>query len=958
MTIQTHSTARKFIEAFILICGCVTGLSLSAALTNPDFESGLTGWYAKGSSNLTLQTGDVHAGTAAALSSNRSVAWHGPGQNILTDVQSAGPGSFEISLFAKNYGTAADLRAVVRLKYGGTNYYHSLQVNVGTTWTEVAGSLELDWVGTLQEAEFYVAGLNASQSFAIDTSSMELVFTKGDDWFVSPTGNDSNSGTSQASPFQTIQAAVDLAQPGDVINLLAGTYKASDYDTVQTELQSYLSTPYANIPASIGEINPTRELARFTNSGTPDAYITLRAFQGAAVKLSFNGLYGINFVGASYIVIEGLEIEGPSLDISYSMADRNRTLRPRSTAFAGIGVQIRNSHHIIVRDCFIHHTPGAGVRSDDSDYLVYEGNIVSHCNWWTPSGSSAMVVASARSYDNYEGDKIWIRRNVVHSSWNTQVFTLISRDPDDTGYGGAMHGKIEDGQGLYTTRNNGSADLFGIPEGYAFGDFRIENNLVFNNGYGGLTYHKTDRGTIMNNTIIDNGVFPPNAPRSGSNFNNSNDVDYFNNVISYTHGNPSFIFQSSGINVTNNLFHGPSTSQVSGNTYKSYADRLNTFDDPVISFGPAIGDSRMESVFGVGNLPAPAILFSYDFVPKAGGDATDTGIAVGGAYPIDDIDTYSRAFADLDLGAYDSDQSNFANSVDPRYLLRITEPAGYLRFEPFNTGKLPTNLLENTDFETGLNNWSAKGPGTVSAVTGNAYSNNTSLRASSRTSIWNGPMQDITTLGLDAGQGTYRLSGYVKNTSGSSEARLTLRVKANGVNSYFKVVGTVDSNWTLVEGEVPVSWTGTLTEMEFYVANTAATVDFDIDVLSVQRVNRIEAESATLLGSASVGSDVNASGGQMVTGLGGSNGSGLTIASTPAAKNIRIGLTTLSHGTVSIYINGSHFQNIYSSPAVSLSFPGKEILIAGINLDAGDSLSIRKDNWDSDSRIDYVEFEY
>lgn len=44
------------------------------------------------------------------------------------------------------------------------------------------------------------------------------------DFYVSPQGSDRNSGNSSNSPIQTIQLAVDKAQPGDTINLAPGTY--------------------------------------------------------------------------------------------------------------------------------------------------------------------------------------------------------------------------------------------------------------------------------------------------------------------------------------------------------------------------------------------------------------------------------------------------------------------------------------------------------------------------------------------------------------------------------------------------------------------------------------------------------------------------------------------------------------------------------------------------------------
>ncbi|HVF69797.1 MAG TPA: right-handed parallel beta-helix repeat-containing protein [Xanthomonadales bacterium] len=42
--------------------------------------------------------------------------------------------------------------------------------------------------------------------------------------YVSPSGSDTNSGTSTGAPFKTIQKALDVVQPGTTINLAAGTY--------------------------------------------------------------------------------------------------------------------------------------------------------------------------------------------------------------------------------------------------------------------------------------------------------------------------------------------------------------------------------------------------------------------------------------------------------------------------------------------------------------------------------------------------------------------------------------------------------------------------------------------------------------------------------------------------------------------------------------------------------------
>ncbi len=46
----------------------------------------------------------------------------------------------------------------------------------------------------------------------------------GTSYFVSPSGSDSNDGSSSGRAFRTIQKALDVALPGSTVNLASGTY--------------------------------------------------------------------------------------------------------------------------------------------------------------------------------------------------------------------------------------------------------------------------------------------------------------------------------------------------------------------------------------------------------------------------------------------------------------------------------------------------------------------------------------------------------------------------------------------------------------------------------------------------------------------------------------------------------------------------------------------------------------
>src|SRR3954454_2635193 len=61
----------------------------------------------------------------------------------------------------------------------------------------------------------------------------------GTAYYVAPAGTDTNSGTSAAAPFRTIQRALDLAQPGTTITLAPGRY----VEAVATKVAGIASAP-------------------------------------------------------------------------------------------------------------------------------------------------------------------------------------------------------------------------------------------------------------------------------------------------------------------------------------------------------------------------------------------------------------------------------------------------------------------------------------------------------------------------------------------------------------------------------------------------------------------------------------------------------------------------------------------------------------------------------------------
>ena len=134
-------------------------------------------------------------------------------------------------------------------------------------------------------------------------------------YYVSTTGNDSNSGT-QAAPWRTVQHAADTARAGSTVNVRGGTYE---------------------------------ELVSINASGNAsDGFITLRSYPGEiaildAAHLTPSGRQAILTIhNQSYVRIEGFEIRNFRTAV--------HGLSPLGISVMGSGSHIEllknNVHHI------------------------------------------------------------------------------------------------------------------------------------------------------------------------------------------------------------------------------------------------------------------------------------------------------------------------------------------------------------------------------------------------------------------------------------------------------------------------------------------------------------------------------------------------------------------------------------------------------------------------------------
>ena len=417
----------------------------------------------------------------------------------------------------------------------------------------------------LEPTETFSLSIEETGDYAIHPTQGEAHFTvyehgpsPGNTLYVSETGQDSQEGSFEA-PFKTIGYAVSQLTAGDTLFVMDGTYHNSGW------------APAHGVDGTESIQNPI--LAQIAVEGTPEAWVRIAAYpdgNDTRPLLQFDGSGGIEFkTGTRYVLLEGLEIQGPNQEIQYDWAHEHRW--SKENFYKGRGIFSWGPvDHIVVRDCHVHHTPGSGIRFNKADYILVENNRVANTTWWSSSAESAIVIATAQHIDELDAVKFLYSGNTVYNNWNFLEFCntpLFGQTEDAYGNCDTYTGGIIDGQGLYVTRNN---------ETYLHGRMRFENNITYNNGFGGVVYHKTDRGELVNNLVFMNGAYPGDTNYSGMTLNTADDVLIINNIIWARDSNDYGLKNNgnaSNVTASHNLVAGKTQFGSTGdNTYLAFVD--------------------------------------------------------------------------------------------------------------------------------------------------------------------------------------------------------------------------------------------------------------------------------------------------------------------------------------------------------------------------------------------------
>ena len=299
--------------------------------------------------------------------------------------------------------------------------------------------------------------------------------------YVSPDGSDDNDGSAGA-PWLTIQEAVDNADPGDVIEIEAGTY--------------------------VG--------ARIERSGTADDWITLTAAPGAAVLINAPGP---NNAHDSNLEIETWEGNGI---VAYWIIEGLEVANAPNWGIDMRGNSDDHSHHFIIRNNTVHHngigSVKTGIFTGFVDDIVVEGN-ESYAN-----GEHGIYLSNS-------GDRFTVRGNRLYDNMNCGLH--MNGDASQGGDGVISDGVVE----ANTIYNNGLGGCAGINmDGVT--DSIVRNNLLYDNHATGIAIFQQDGGVCSrDNRVLNNTVLNESDGRWAITLSHTSCVNnkLFNNILYTAH---------------------------------------------------------------------------------------------------------------------------------------------------------------------------------------------------------------------------------------------------------------------------------------------------------------------------------------------------------------------------------------------------------------------------------------
>ena len=495
------------------------------------------------------------------------------------------------------------------------------------------------------------ASTSASASAPTPAPAPTLTPTSGSiNYYVSPTGSDSNPGTLMA-PWKTLQHAVSLATAGATIYARAGVYS---------------------------------EQVVFPVSGNASAgYITLQNYTGETAVIDGTGIGTsatnaglVNLADVSYIQVRGFEI---------------RNLTSNTASFVPAGIRVTgNGSYIQLRNNYVHDISTTvndssgnafgimvyGTKAPESiNNLIIDGNEVAYLK----TGSSESVslngnveifqVTNNKIHDNNNIgiDFIGFEGTSPNTSYDQARNGLVSGNLvyNITSYGNPAYGNNYSADGLYvdgatniiiernTVHNvDIGVELASEHSGRVGSLITLRNNLLYSNTLIGIslggsasTNGGVDNCGIYNNTLYQNDTIQSGSGEIGLQ-NHVSNIQFANNLVV---SNSQGVFVSTQTTAINSSMNGDLYFSASG------SKRIWSWNGLAYTSFAAYQSGSGNDLNGLYSDPLLINPASGNFIPAAGSPAINAGVALTATQAgTQDLNGNARVQGNaIDIGAYE-----------------------------------------------------------------------------------------------------------------------------------------------------------------------------------------------------------------------------------------------------------------------------------------------------------------
>jgi len=324
-------------------------------------------------------------------------------------------------------------------------------------------------------------------------------FAQATTWYVATTGNDNNSG-SLASPFKTLTAAIEAANPGDEILLRGGNYVSQEIRVNKSDLHI---KSYPGEWAVITAVTNVEDISACLWYNEPET--------------SGGSLERLEIVGGYYYAIK--------FETNWDW-DNSVPFNLRQ------GVS-----NVTVKDCKIHHSGRDVIKLTPACANISILNCEIH---HSGVGPGAQLDFNAEGIDNVNAPNLTVRGCYFHDIATTGIYVkgggrncvIEGNRLENCGEGGIYLGFYTDAEWFDTDFN---PTYFENINGF------VANNLIVNTQHAGIGLWGAKDAQIYNNTVINGG-----QAEHGGLFFNTTDV--------WLDDNNSARVGSQNVRVQNNIF--------------------------------------------------------------------------------------------------------------------------------------------------------------------------------------------------------------------------------------------------------------------------------------------------------------------------------------------------------------------------------------------------------------------